>query len=65
MLPSTQQGLAAGSMAVHSRLVSCSISEVHVMIEMAMRHGTSLEVEWNSVELGRAGSSPRPAAARW
>lgn len=35
------------SMAVHSQLLSCSVSEVHTMVEGAMRHGTSMEVEVN------------------
>src|SRR5260370_23218421 len=34
-------------MAVHSQLISCSASEVHAMVEGAMRHGTSMEVEQN------------------
>jgi hypothetical protein len=40
----------AGSMAVHSQLISCSASEVHAMVEGAMRHGTSMEVEQNFVD---------------
>jgi TnpA family transposase len=40
----------AGSMAVHSQLISCSASEVHAMVEGAMRHGTDMEVEQNSVD---------------
>jgi hypothetical protein len=39
-----------GSMAVHSQLISCSASEVHAMVEGAMRHGTSMEVEQNFVD---------------
>ena len=35
------------SMAVHSQLLSCSASEVHAMVEGAMRHGTSMNVEAN------------------
>lgn len=37
----------AGSMAVHSQLISCSASEVHAMVEGAMRHGTDMEIEQN------------------
>ncbi len=37
----------AGSMAVHSQLISCSASEVH---EGAMRHGTDMEIEQNFVD---------------
>ena len=40
----------AGSMAVHSQLISCSASEVHAMVEGAMRHGTSMEIEQNFVD---------------
>ncbi|MFD8531688.1 Tn3 family transposase [Streptosporangium canum] len=39
-----------GSMAVHSQLISCSASEVHAMVEGAMRHGTDMEVEQNFVD---------------
>ena len=35
------------SMAIHSQLISCSASEVAAMIEGAMRHGTTMEVEAN------------------
>ncbi|WP_206050665.1 Tn3 family transposase [Nocardioides speluncae] len=35
------------SMAIHSQLISCSASEVAAMIEGAMRHGTTMEVEGN------------------
>lgn len=35
------------SMAVHSQLIACSASEVAAMIEGAMRHGTTMEVEGN------------------
>ncbi|KUP97167.1 Tn3 family transposase [Thermobifida cellulosilytica] len=38
------------SMAVHSQLLSCSASEVHAMVEGAMRHGTSMNVEANYVD---------------
>ena len=40
----------AGSMAVHSQLISCSASEVHAMVEGAMRHGTGMEVGQNFVD---------------
>ncbi len=32
-------------MAIHSQLISCSASEVAAMIEGAMRHGTTFDVE--------------------
>ena len=35
------------SMAIHSQLISCSASEVAAMIEGAMRHGTSFDVDGN------------------
>lgn len=35
------------SMAIHSQLISCSASEVAAMIEGAMRHGTTFDVEGN------------------
>ena len=35
------------SMAIHSQLINCSASEVAAMIEGAMRHGTTMEVEGN------------------
>jgi len=40
----------AGSMAVHSQLISCSASEVHAMVEGAMRHGTDMTIESNYVD---------------
>ena len=40
----------AGSMAVHSQLISCSASEVHAMVEGALRHGTDMGVEQNFVD---------------
>ena len=40
----------AGSMAVHSQLISCSASEVHAMVEGAMRHGTDMDIEQNFVD---------------
>ena len=33
------------SMAVHSQLISCTASEVAAMVEGAMRHGTTMELE--------------------
>ena len=38
------------SMAIHSQLLNCSASEVAAMIEGAMRHGTTMEVEGNYVD---------------
>jgi TnpA family transposase len=38
------------SMAIHSQLINCSASEVAAMIEGAMRHGTTIEVEGNYVD---------------
>ena len=35
------------SMAVHSQLISCSASEVAAMVEGAMRHDTTMDVEAN------------------
>jgi Tn3 transposase DDE domain len=35
----------AGAMAIHSQLLQCSASEVHAMVEGAMRHGTDMSVE--------------------
>lgn len=42
-------------MAVHSPLISCSASEVHAMVEGAMRHGTDMEIETNHVDSHGAG----------
>lgn len=39
-----------GSLAVHSQLLSCSASEVHAMVEGAMRHGTDMDLETNYVD---------------
>jgi len=33
------------SMAIHSQLIGCATSEVAVMIEGVMRHGTTMDVE--------------------
>ena len=46
-----------GAMAVHSQLLSCSASEVHAMVEGAMRHGTDMTIESNYVDSHGAGSS--------
>jgi len=40
----------SGSMAVHSQVLSCSASEVHTMVEGAMRHGTDMSIEQNYVD---------------
>ena len=40
----------AGSIAIHSQLISCSASEVHAMVEGAMRHGTDMEIEQKLVD---------------
>jgi TnpA family transposase len=40
----------SGAMAVHSQLISCSASEVHAMVEGAMRHGTDMEIQQNFVD---------------
>jgi len=37
-------------MAVHSQLISCSASEVHAMVEGAMRHGTDMTIGSNYVD---------------
>lgn len=38
------------SMAVHSQLISCTASEVAAMVEGAVRHGTSMQVDGNYVD---------------
>lgn len=38
------------SMAIHSQLISCTASEVAAMVEGAIRHGTTIEVEGNYVD---------------
>jgi hypothetical protein len=38
------------SMAIHSQLLTCTASEVAAMVEGAMRHGTTMEVEGNYVD---------------
>ncbi|MGH3408326.1 MAG: Tn3 family transposase, partial [Streptosporangiaceae bacterium] len=40
----------AGAMAIYSQLLSCSASEVHAMVEGAMRHGTDMDLETNYVD---------------
>ena len=39
-----------GSMAIYSQLLTCSASEVHAMIEGAMRHGTEMNLHTNYVD---------------
>jgi TnpA family transposase len=39
-----------GAMIVHSQLLECSASEVHAMVEGAMRHGTDMEIKANYVD---------------
>ena len=38
------------SVAIHSQLIACTASEVAAMVEGAMRHGTSMNVEANYVD---------------
>jgi TnpA family transposase len=38
------------SMAIHSQLITCTASEVAAMIDGAIRHGTTMEVEGNYVD---------------
>jgi TnpA family transposase len=38
------------SMVVHSQLITCAASEVAAMVEGAMRHGTSMQLEGNYVD---------------
>ena len=40
----------AGAMAMHSQLIPCSASEVHAMVEGAMRHGTDMRLESNYID---------------
>ncbi|MGH3807530.1 MAG: Tn3 family transposase [Pseudonocardiaceae bacterium] len=44
-------------MAIYSQLLSCSASEVHAMVEGAMRHGTEMRLESNAVD-SHGASSP-------
>ena len=39
-----------GAMAIYSQHLTCSASEVHAMVEGAMRHGTDMNVETNYVD---------------
>jgi TnpA family transposase len=39
-----------GSVVVHSQLINCSASEVAAMVEGAIRHGTSMQLEANIVD---------------
>jgi TnpA family transposase len=39
-----------GSVVIHSQRLSCSASEVHAMVEGAVRHGTEMKVESNYVD---------------
>jgi TnpA family transposase len=39
-----------GAMAIYSQLLSCSASEVHAMVEGAMRHGTEMNLQTNYVD---------------
>ena len=48
------------SMAIHSQLISCTASEVAAMVEGAMRHGTTMEVEATT---STPTASPRSASA--
>jgi TnpA family transposase len=43
-------GVEKGSVVVHSQLLSPSASEVHAMVEGAIHHGTSMEVEETYVD---------------
>ncbi len=40
----------AGAMAIYSQHLTCSASEVHAMVEGAMRHETTMNVETNYVD---------------
>ncbi|MEV5542001.1 Tn3 family transposase [Saccharopolyspora shandongensis] len=50
-----------GAMAVHSQLLSCSASEVHAMVEGAMRPGTDMTIESNYVDSHGASLTGRGA----
>jgi TnpA family transposase len=39
-----------GSVVIHSQRINCSASEVHAMVEGAVRHGTEMKVESNYVD---------------
>lgn len=40
-----------GSVVIHSQLLNCSASEVHAMVDGAIRHGTDMRVEANYVDI--------------
>jgi hypothetical protein len=48
-----------GSVVVHSQHLTCSASEVHAMVEGAIRHGTSMSVEANYTD---STASPKSAS---
>ena len=50
-----------GSMAVYSQLLSCPASEVHAMVEGAVRHGTDMTIESNYVD--SHGGAQQPASS--
>ena len=39
-----------GSVVIHSQRLNCSASEVHAMVDGAIRHGTQMQVEANYVD---------------
>uniref|UniRef100_UPI0021F5BE6C transposase n=1 Tax=Pseudonocardia sp. ICBG601 TaxID=2846759 RepID=UPI0021F5BE6C len=39
-----------GSVVIHSQRLNCSASEVHAMVDGAIRHGTDMQVEANYVD---------------
>jgi TnpA family transposase len=39
-----------GSVVIHSQRLNCSASEVHAMVDGAIRHGTDMHVEANYVD---------------
>ena len=45
------------SMAVHSQLIACSASEVAAMVEGAMRHDTTMDLQANYTANGVMGGS--------
>jgi Tn3 transposase DDE domain len=54
-----------GAMAVHSQLLECSASEVHAMVEGAMRYGTDMEIEANYVDTHSLVSSGSGSRGSW
>ena len=54
-----------GTMAMHSQLLQCSASEVHAMVEGAMRHGTDMNVESNYVDSHGQSSSGSASPGCW